>query len=416
MHPKRLLPFFMVLACVSAFPQKRSKSQSPSTTPPASPAALSPSSASGNSQLMTGFHYLLKDNYHVQYHWDSIVVRPVHFKSYNLGQNPSNVVAVFIDSIRKRRFVEGEHHKMAPTWVDTVIRHREFITTPGKLTDTGILYPDTVVTIVKSDSLDRYWAADNSTRVEVVQGDSGKLQVFFRRPAFAQSIGGGNFTVTDSVNMATYNYTGNIPHYAIPVELMDSAQNFTLQVKPQNVVNDPTYYIKLRYHLLQYGPLVIPYKYRFANNVKTGGYTPGQGTPGAPGTDTISAPSESTGSLNLSLYLGYKFGTTKFYYDATKSHNTVAGMISVFAGPSLVALSASNVAFNTDLSRTPAQIIAVSTGLAFSVEWQSFSFGLFSGLDLPLEQNSPWVYKGRPWIGFGVGFNLGMITSANPQF
>jgi hypothetical protein len=52
-----------------------------------------------------------------------------------------------------------------------------------------------------------------------------------------------------------------------------------------------------------------------------------------------------------------------------------------------------------------------STGLSFTVEFGALNLGLFSGVDLPL-QNSPWVYSGKPWIGFGIGFNLGMLTSA----
>ena len=56
--------------------------------------------------------------------------------------------------------------------------------------------------------------------------------------------------------------------------------------------------------------------------------------------------------------------------------------------------------------------MALSTGAAFTLEWRSVNFGLFYGYDIPVEK-SPWVYRYKPWIGFGIGLSLGMFSNSN---
>ncbi len=84
-------------------------------------------------------------------------------------------------------------------------------------------------------------------------------------------------------------------------------------------------------------------------------------------------------------------------------------MLSAFAGPSVVALSSTNT-FDKAASTNP---LAVSTGLAFTVELQSFNFGFFLGKDFSLVKNTNWYYDKKTWIGLGIGFNLGMFTVGN---
>jgi hypothetical protein len=90
-------------------------------------------------------------------------------------------------------------------------------------------------------------------------------------------------------------------------------------------------------------------------------------------------------------------------------------MVAGFAGPALVPLSASNIGLSDSLNKSPSNLLAMSVGFAAVFEWHSINFGLFTGWDLPLTRNTGWVYAGKEWIGFGIGVNLGMFTSANAQ-
>ena len=92
--------------------------------------------------------------------------------------------------------------------------------------------------------------------------------------------------------------------------------------------------------------------------------------PGGPTGDTLSAPSKSTASINVAFYGVIKWGAAKFYYDQTRTHNSGAKMVSVFLGPELITLSAANTSYNTNLSKNQSGVIAVTTGLAGSIEWQ----------------------------------------------
>ena len=125
------------------------------------------------------------------------------------------------------------------------------------------------------------------------------------------------------------------------------------------------------------------------------------------------------------MYIGRKWGRTRFYADPTMTNNTVSVECMAFAGPSLIALSLSNIDSATTkyitvssvMNKTtntyigPANMIALSTGGGVVLGYQKFSFGFFGGIDIPMTPQSGWVYNKKFWIGFGIGVNLGVISS-----
>ncbi len=279
--------------------------------------------------------------------------------------------------------------------------------------DTVVL--TTVRKTVMIDTIDRYYDVERSwlgalfgskrLRVSIVQADSGKLKVQFKRTQFPAS---GPIT-WDNLDFRRYLPTGEVSA-AVPISISDSIQNFSLAIASRNLVGQTTNYASLPYSVLQYGAVTIPFKYRFHNNRPIGGYTDKSKL----FADTLNALSESTSSFNLAMFVGKKWGRTQFYYDATQTHNTVSFMAAGFAGPSLFSLAPNNVNKGTDLNKYPSQQIALSAGAAFTLEWRSLNLGFFYGWDIPVER-SPWVYRYKGWLGFGIGFSLGMFTNSNSQ-
>jgi len=244
--------------------------------------------------------------------------------------------------------------------------------------------------------------------MSVIQADSGKLLVQFYNGQEAQNVQKALIDGSDLNNIHFVQYKDSSFNVAIPIKPTDSAQNFYYTVKNKLLVQNPTYYISLPYAVYQYGATLIPFRVRFGNGSKTS-------VKDASNTYTYSTPTESSSNLSLATYIGRKWGRSRFYYDATKSHNTVAFMLAAFGGFTSVSLSANNLSaidINTpsDVNKYPSSMLAYSTGVAATLELGSFNLGLFTGVDVPL-QHTKWVYSDRPWIGFGIGFNLGMLNS-----
>jgi hypothetical protein len=246
--------------------------------------------------------------------------------------------------------------------------------------------------------------------VAVTQGDSGKLQIAMYDNNFPVHVGSFKNNEIDYTAIVTGAIT--VGDHAVPISADDSAQNFYLQINNKARANDPIVYISLPYALTQYGAFTIPLKYRFApKNVKI--YTKGAQNSAD---SVVSAPSESSGSINVAFYVGRKWGRTRFYYDQTKTKNTLSFMLSGFVGPTLVSLSNTNVAYPHNTDSLPAQSIALSFGGAATLEWRTIDLGLFIGADYSLPKQLNWVYNKRVWIGFGLGVNLGMFSSGPTQF
>lgn len=159
--------------------------------------------------------------------------------------------------------------------------------------------------------------------------------------------------------------------------------------------------------------MVIPYKYRFAPK-NTNIYVAKSNSSRFPADSLVAAPSESTGSINLAMYIGRKWGYTRFYFDQSKNHNTLSYMASAFVGASLVPLSVGNVKYPKNPDSLPSQAIAFTGGFAATLEWRGIDVGLFAGKDFTSSRYG-WIYNKKTWLGFGIGVNLGMFTSGPSQ-
>jgi hypothetical protein len=174
------------------------------------------------------------------------------------------------------------------------------------------------------------------------------------------------------------------------VNQTDLADNFYLQVEQRKTLT-VAHFISIPYTTVELGVTTIPYKIRF-------GYQKNE---------TLTVPNDATSNISGGVYLGKKWGKTRFYADNTTS-NTIAFTASVFAGPSVVAISADNTFPKATVKSNE---LAISTGLAFQVSKNDFNIGLLIGKDLPTSDAiGSWYYAHRTWIGFGIGYKLAILN------
>jgi hypothetical protein len=208
-----------------------------------------------------------------------------------------------------------------------------------------------------------------------------------------------------------------VPETAIPISKNDSANNFYFKILQKKLVSQTVYYQSFHYSTYDYGTLTIPLRYRFSPKHHYVYTVNGKDSTGL-------ASSSADATINLSVYGGRKWGRTHFYENPTQTHNTVSFEAAVFLGPTLVALSASNVDTSSTFTGAkraytysgPSNIIAVTAGAGGVLQWRTFNIGLFGGWDFPLIGEARWVYAHKFWLGFGIGVNLGMFNSGKSVY
>lgn len=171
---------------------------------------------------------------------------------------------------------------------------------------------------------------------------------------------------------------------------LNDSTYYYLKIDKRTSMATPTQYITLSYATWEVGLTTIPFKYRFGNK-----------------NDTI--PNDASSSVNAGVYVGRKWGATRFYEDKTRNHNSWAFTFAGFISPTVIAISLENTKKKV---ATSSNEFGISYGVAFLASYREINFGLLTGLDTPLSGNSKyWIYANRPWIGFGIGYKLGILDN-----
>lgn len=405
----------------------------------AKPAAPSP--ASGNSQ--SGYVYRLKYKFHIKYGVVTKTLTQIPRDGPLSKTKIINNTVTSKDTIVCADTLNTEYNYTPPSQqsiTQKVINHCKLFSfispTMSEICDTSCVTPcigdstHFLHTYLHIDSVSRYWYRPHNflthhwflnlitfnpifsryrLRVSITQADSGRLQLGMYDRDFQAGVANINNRV-DAINILLGKATVD-SDYARPITNLDSAQKFYLQVNNKLAAGSPIVFISIPYSLTQYGAMTIPFKFRWA--------PPGRSikAKSPSGSDSVvSAPSESSASINLSGYIGRKWGRTRFYFDGSKTHNTTSFMLAAFIGPTLVALNGTNTeAKDSFVVNTPSNILALSYGGAAVFEWRAIDFGLFGGADVPLTSHYGWVYRNRFWLGFGIGVNLGMFSTSTAQ-
>ncbi len=420
------LPFIILSHSLIA-QKKGGSSANTATTTTSSAAATSPapaSSQSGASQIEQGYNYIFPAYGYMKYKYIDSTVHT---------DTPTDVKPSFITLFRETytRFIFIDSAVFDSSYADwkkdTSSKCVPFDNSYMLSNCNTKNYYNKITTIVHIDTVDRY--SFQNMHISVTQGDSGLLTLGIKE----------NYISKDSLKLATQEapsptflnaltlnifgekpiapppkkYSGRVNkkkfykkdpymHYAMSLAPDDRVSNLTLVVKPKVQFKDTTYFIRLHYQVFQTGAVTIPYKYRF-------GYQ--QKLPNGGGIDTI--PNDLSTNINIALAAGLRIGGTKFYYDQTKTHNSLAGFFGAFAGPTLIALTSTNTFSQSSKSSNQ---LGVSAGIAAMLELKNINFGAFGGIDFPVTSTgADWFYSNKIWLGFGIGVNLAMFSTATHQ-
>ena len=370
----------------------------PASAPAASVTPASPAGAgqSGATQIEQGYHYHLAAKTFMKYFYTDTKT--------DTTTSPTKPATVEIVNVTKNAYLCFDSFTCKKGCVDAAVTTQKQCVDydPSFLLNDCCAqkYITRITTTTIVDSMYRY--ADRHLRVSVAQGDSGKLTLGILQswiPEKEQTVGfTGEVSTEDTIAQKTYD---GYEHSALLLRPADQLNNLYLRVKPKVQFRDPTYFIKLHYTAWQTGVLTIPYKYRFGGRHFQNARD-----------STITVPNDATNNINVALSGGFRFGGTRFYYDQSKSHNTWAGMVALFAGPAIISVSSTNTVHASASSNE----VGLSTGGGMMLQLKNINFGAFLGVDIPFSSaGQDWYYANKVWLGFGIGLNLAMFTVGSHQ-
>jgi hypothetical protein len=205
----------------------------------------------------------------------------------------------------------------------------------------------------------------------------------------------------------TYSNMGDDGNESV-INPLDSVGDFYIKIgQPRQRIQDPTYFVSIPYHALDIGVITVPLKLVYAPSVS--GYG-----------NVIT-------NLNAGLYLGYEYGRTRFFLNPAKTHTAISFIGGGFVSTTAISLNSSTSRIDTMRSggatgtRTAngvtgpitANALGISYGLAAQLGVKNFNFAILYGWDvlIPTGWNYEWVYDGKPWIGFGISYNIGIFNN-----
>ena len=178
----------------------------------------------------------------------------------------------------------------------------------------------------------------------------------------------------------------------------DSDKYYMIFGQRGNLQTTPNKYRIMYYERSEIGVATMPFRYRFGYKKDTSGVE-------------AAVPNDVSASVNVGLYIGYKWGQTLFYNDAKKTHDRWGFMISLFTGPTLIAVSDKNISQKVKKSTNEP---GWQVGGGFWVTNRNVEVGVFLGTDVPLSHAaSKWDYAYKPWLGFGLGYKLDILNLKN---
>lgn len=181
------------------------------------------------------------------------------------------------------------------------------------------------------------------------------------------------------------------------IKLGDSSF-FFYRIKKKPVMDSPDLYISIPFSMLDIGAVTIPIKYRLGKTKS--------------GADT----SDFSTTANIGIYLGYKFGHTRFFEDPSRTSDRWVLEPSIFVSP--LSITETDTAQGAGGKNATRNIFGLSTGAAFLLTTKGATAGIFCGRDWEvahLNQFLAWPWRKRLWIGAGVGFNLTSFGSKNTK-
>ncbi len=164
---------------------------------------------------------------------------------------------------------------------------------------------------------------------------------------------------------------------------------YFIKLPRRSKMNTAVTYLSLKYATWEYGLTTVPYKY-------------------FRGDKNDSIPNLAIKDFNAGLYIGRKWGRTRFYHDKSKIHHSVSYMTTTFLSPTLISLTPETTNIKT---YRPGTELGLTFGFGLMASYRDINLGLLGGWDIPLSSaGRNWNYYKEFWIGMGLGYKLNIFT------
>ncbi|MCE7059215.1 hypothetical protein [Dyadobacter sp. CY343] len=231
------------------------------------------------------------------------------------------------------------------------------------------------------------------TRANLIQnakGDSIEVEFWSMDNKGTQ----GSFSIAAPGFYTTKNGKG-----ATPIDPSESGKYYYVFEKRKDLTSAPLYVERFSYRQFEFGAATMPLKYRFARTK-----TMDNGR-------KVDVPADVTTEVNVGFYTGVKWGNSSFYSDTKRSGEHLAFMASIFTGPIKISLAADTL--DNTIKKNSNQL-GWQFGLGGWLGIKKIELGFFGGVDFPLsKEGRKWDYAYKPWIGFGIGYKLGILKLDN---
>lgn len=233
-----------------------------------------------------------------------------------------------------------------------------------------------------------------------------------------------NLTSVIGVTKSISPKLGKCSFWGIPTKCVGNVlfEKDKVFINPWHVKSDqypddklPLYYklkdghsLKLNFNEVTITTLALPIKYRFKDDSIE---VPVINDDGMKDTEMREIPETFSTGVNISLFAGYTFGSTKFNRrvkvknrEIVRKH-TIGGLI----GTGTETLSINNTD-GTDKAPKKDEEFTIgiaSFGLGYVYSRNKLAIGIFYGKDFGVGSiSNTWNYDNRPWIGLGLGYDI----------
>lgn len=222
----------------------------------------------------------------------------------------------------------------------------------------------------------------------------GKVWRYIARGGRVTALKAGITQTGDSLLVNFWPITGDTelaiqPTYVNSTDVLGTVKTggyYYIQIPVRTKMSDHDLFFSIPYSTWEAGLLTVPFKYRFGHRSAT-------------------VANQLSSGINAGVYVGRKWGRTRFFADTGRKSNSWAFMLAGVFTPTVIAIDSTNTDKQVKITSSE---LGMSLGGAALLSFKDLNVGVVGGWDLPVTgESDKWIYANKFWLGFGIGYTLG---------